>query len=224
MIPDEFTRRGWIVRIGGAAALSGIRVTGLGAAEGHPLPPGLYEPSLQHLAHSLKAATAPGPEPLSSRHFGKEDFALLATLVALILGEGPSDPTVFEIAAWIDRIVGRSEEVRTAARSLSPAHRRLAVDYYGEDTVRELESENPEAVCRDGIAALKRAGFQTLESTAQFAHLVHLENANDPFVIWMKRRTLDGFYTSRQGLQELDYKGNAFYAQSPGCEHENGGQ
>ncbi len=222
MTPDEFTRRGWILRLGGAAALSGIRGTGLEAAEHPQLPPGLYEPSLQHLAHSLKAAAAPSPEPRLPRYFGEEDSALLGSLVARILGEGSSDPTVLEIAGWIDMMVGRSEEIRTAARSLSPAHRRLAVDYYGEDTVRELESENPEAMCREGLAALKRAGFETLESTAQLAHLVNLENANDPFMIWMKRRTLDGFYTSRQGLQELDYKGNAFYAQSPGCDHENG--
>jgi hypothetical protein len=26
-----------------------------------------------------------------------------------------------------------------------------------------------------------------------------------------------GFYTSRLGLKELDYKGNAFYAESPSC-------
>ena len=224
MTPDEFTRRGWILRLGGAAALSGIRGTGLDAAEHPQLPPGLYEPSLQHLAHSLKAATAPSPEPRSLRYFGEEDSALLVSLVARILGEGSSDPTVLEIAGWIDMIVGRSEEVRTAARSLSPAHRRLAIEYYGEEAVRELESENPQAICREGLAALKRGGFEELDGKKQIELLMNLENSNDPFIAWVKRRALDGFYTSRQGLEELDYKGNAFYAQSPGCDHANGGQ
>lgn len=222
MTSGEFTRRGWILRLGGASVLGGVSATGLGAAEHSPLPPGLYEPSLQHLAHTLKTTIEPAPAPPSPHHFGLEDFSLVRTLVALMLGEEPSAPAVLEIAVWIDMIVGSSEAVRAAARSLSPAHRRLAVDYYGEDTVRELESESPEAICRDGLAALKRAGFEALDSTAQLAHLVNLEKADDPFLIWMKHRTLDGFYTSRQGLQELDYKGNAFYAQSPGCEHENG--
>jgi hypothetical protein len=27
-----------------------------------------------------------------------------------------------------------------------------------------------------------------------------------------------GYYTSAAGLEELDYKGNAYYADSPGCE------
>lgn len=222
MTADEFTRRGWILRLGGAAVITRISTPGLAAASPEKLPPGLYEPSLQHLAHSLKTATAPSPELPSSHHLGAEDFSILKTLVALILGEEASTPIVLEVAAWIDMMVGHAEEVRTAARALSPAHRRLAVDYYGEDTVRELESEAPETMCRDGLAGLKRAGFDTLKGTEQVAHLASLENANDPFIAWMKHRTLDGFYTSRQGLQELDYKGNAFYAQSPGCEHDSG--
>lgn len=217
---DVFSRRGWILRLGGAAVLRGIRATDLDGAESR-LPPGLYEPSLQHLAHSLKASSHSSAEVSSPRHFGPEDFALVQTLIARILGEEPSVPVVAEIAVWIDRMVAQSEEVRTAARSLSPAHRRLAVDYYGEDTVRELESERPEAICRDGLATLRQAGFETMEKRAQLAHLAGLEDASNPFISWMKRRTLDGFYTSQQGLQELDYKGNAFYAQSPGCDHGN---
>lgn len=222
MTPEELTRRGWILRLSGAAALSQFSAPGGAAAPPEKLPPGLYEPSLQHLAHSMKSASAAGPELLSPHYFGTEDFSLLKTLVGLILGEDASTPAVLEVAAWIDLIVGRSEEVRTAARSLSPAHRRLAVDYYGEEAVRELESENPRLICREGLAALTRSGFETIDGAAQLAHLVNLESANDPFLAWVKRRALDGYYTSRQGLGELDYKGNAFYAESPGCEHENG--
>ena len=221
---DELSRRGWILRVGGATVLSGITAADLGAAEHPQLPPGLYEPSLQHLAHSLKTAIEPAPGPALPRYFDTEDFALVRTLAALVLGEESATSTVVEIAVWIDMLVGRAEGVRMAARSLSPAHRRMAIDYYGEDTVHELEREDPQAICRDGLAALKRAGFGALDSSAQLAHLVRLENANDPFLVWMKHRVLDGFYTSRQGLEELDYKGNAFYAQSPGCDHGNTNQ
>jgi hypothetical protein len=224
MTPDELTRRGWILRLGGAAALSQFSAPDAAAAPPEKLPSGLYEPSLQHLAHSLNAATAPLPEVLLQHHFRTEDFSLLKTIVARVLGEEASMPTVLEVATWIDMIVGRCEEVRTAARSLSPAHRRLAIDYYGEEAVRELESENPQSLCREGLAALKRAGFEALDGKTQIGLLANLEDANDPFIAWVKHRTLEGFYTSRQGLEELDYKGNAFYAQSPGCDHENGGQ
>jgi hypothetical protein len=224
MTPNEFTRRGWLLQLGGAAALHGISATDLGAAERPPLPPGLYEPSLQHLAHSLKANIQPAAEPVSPRHFNPEDFSLVRTIIAIMLGEEPSAPTVLDIAVWIDMIVGRAQQVSSAARSLSPAHRRLAVDYYGEDVVSELESEDAEAICRNGLSALRQAGFEARDDKAQLSHLLNLENANDPFIAWMKHRTLDGFYTSRSGLEELDYKGNAFYAHSPGCDHENGSQ
>jgi len=221
MSPEELSRRGWILRVGGASVLRGISATDLHAAERPGLPPGLYEPSLQHLAHSLKTNIGPAPGPVPPRHFGPEDFSLVRAFVALMLGEETAAPTVLDIAVWIDMSVGRSKEVRAAARALSPAHRRLAVDYYGEEIVSELESEDVEAICRDGLAALRQAGFEALDGPAQMSHVAKLENANDLFLAWMKRRTLDGFYTSRRGLEELDYKGNAFYAQSPGCDHEN---
>jgi hypothetical protein len=220
MTHDEVTRRSWILRLGGATVLTGLSGA-LDAADKPPLPPGLYQPSRDHLAHSLKAGTEPMPDPLPQRYFASEDFSLIQELVGLMLGEEPAAPPVPEIAIWMDLIVGRSDSVRSAARSLTPAHRRLAVDFYGEDTMRELESEEPQAICRAGLAALKRTSFRNLSTDARMAQLVELENAGDPFTAWFKRRVLDGFYTSRQGLQELDYKGNAFWAESPGCGHEH---
>jgi hypothetical protein len=222
MTRDELTRRAWILRLGGATVLTGFSGSGLDAAEGAKLPPGLYQPSLDHLAHALKTVTAPMPEPPVPRYFSPEDFTLVQALVALMLGEEPLTPPIPEIARWIDLIVGRSDDVHAAARSLSPAHRRLAADFYGEEAVHELETEQPQAICRDGLAALKRAGFEKLDPAARLARLADLENASDPFIEWLKHRTLEGFYTSQEGLRELDYKGNAFYAESPGCDHQHG--
>jgi hypothetical protein len=33
----------------------------------------------------------------------------------------------------------------------------------------------------------------------------------------LKPECIRGFYTSRLGMKELDYTGNSFYGQSPGC-------
>ena len=59
MMRDEFTRRAWILRLGGATILTGFSGSGLdaqesGASESGKLPPGLYQPSLDHLAHAPK--------------------------------------------------------------------------------------------------------------------------------------------------------------------------
>jgi hypothetical protein len=224
MSQGDLSRRSWFLRLGGAAMLHEIGPARGVAAEGRPLPPGLYEPSLQHLAHSLNAASRPVTIESAPRYFGAGDFSIIQTLAARILGEEVSHPVIAEIAGWLDLIAGRAAETRAAALALPAAHRRLAVDYYGEEAVRELESEDPQAVCRDGLAALKQNGFAAMDPEAQIAHLAELERAKDRFLIWMKSRTLDGFYTSQQGLQELDYKGNAFYAESPGCDHEKPGQ
>src|SRR5438270_655404 len=43
------------------------------------------------------------------------------------------------------------------------------------------------------------------------------QNAGTQFFELMKREAIRGFYTSRAGLKELDYRGNAYYARSPGC-------
>ncbi|MFN7996360.1 MAG: hypothetical protein U0Q18_22300 [Bryobacteraceae bacterium] len=223
MSPDIVSRRGWILRVGGAAVLNGLTATEFGSAETVQLPPGLYQPSLQHLAHSLKASNPPA-EAGAARHFSADESSMVRTLVAIILGEPAPSAIVLDVANWLDLIVARSEAVRNAAQSLSPAHRRLAVDYYGENVVRELETEDPQKLCRDGLAALQSAGFERFDGAGRLQHLAKLEDRNDPFLVWLKRRTLDGFYSSRQGLEELDYKGNAFYADPPGCLHDAGHQ
>lgn len=219
MNPTELTRRVWILRLGGVAAVTGIRGSDLNAA-GSNLPPGLYEPSLHHLAHSLRAPAAAPSLPGAPGYFAAEDFQLIQELVALVLGEEPSTPPVPAITVWIDLIVGRSEGVCSAARALSPMHRQLAVDYYGAKAVRELETEEPWKICQNGLASLRRAGFSRLDLPARLAYLAGLERAGDAFTVWLKHRTLDGFYTSKEGLRELDYKGNSFYSESPGCEHD----
>jgi hypothetical protein len=217
---SELTRRDWLLRIGGTTVATGIGPTALDATDPAPLPPGLYEPSLDHLAHQFLAVTKPANFPPEPQYFSSEDFALVQSLAALILGEEPATPPVPEITAWIDLIVGRSAAVRAAALALSPTHRRLAADRTGEEAVRKLETDDPQATCKEGLTALKSEGFATLDKMAQLSLLETLEDADDPFVAWLKRQVLTGFYTSKEGLKELDYKGNSFYSISPGCDHQ----
>jgi hypothetical protein len=211
---NELTRRAWIVQLGATAVLPRVA-----PAEGNaPLPPGLYEPSVDHLMHAVQAGSARGDPPAAPGYFTASDYALVAALAALVLGDEPGKTPVPEIAAWLDLVVGQSAGVRAAALALSPAHRRIAVGHLGEADVRRLESEDPQALCREGLAALRRAGFEKLPKDAQLAHLGSLENAGDAFLAWFKRYVLIGFYTSREGLRELDYQGNSLYRISPGCD------
>jgi hypothetical protein len=204
--PDELTRRDWLLQVSSGMALSGLTSQDLSAANDAPLPPGLFEPSADHLAHVLKpmAAGESWPSPL---FFAVKEYQQLAGLVAMILGEDPGTPPVPEITAWIDLLVHDGAAVREAARSLSPAHRTLAIAYYGAEAVHELETFDAQQICRAGLARFGAESRVTLESSE-----------DDPFVAWLKRRVIEGFYTSQAGLRELDYKGNSFYSISPGCD------
>jgi hypothetical protein len=151
--------------------------------------------------------------------FSQSDFQLLSYLVALTLGESASYPPVPEISRWIDLIVAESPQVREAARALTPGQRRLAIDFYGEQAVNQLLDSDPVSLCRDGLQNLGGQSFLDLPPSEQTAQLEQLDAVNDPFFGWLKTRIIDGFYTSKEGLKELDYKGNSFYSESPGCDH-----
>lgn len=201
------TRR-WILELGGAAVLTGFSGADLSAAE--PLPPGLYGPSLNHLAHALKLAQGSfeyGPP----RFFAPRDIEVLRRTIATMLDWEPEQAPVAEIAAWIDLLLSEAPRIRAARRNLSPAHRAVAIAY----------GEQPEAHPEEAftLARFRDPSFLDAPRAQQIALLETWEAAGDPSVLWLKRRVIEGFYTSRQGLAELNYKGNAFYPESPGCGH-----
>jgi hypothetical protein len=243
---DELTRREWLLRLGEITALAGVAgmvpqlATTLAGAEAE-LPPGLYEPTPRHLMHALSAqgspAIPPGSEtdyvqprqgPYRPKFFSPDEFQVVTRLVEILLGK--ADPgALAETAEWVDLRFQTSAAVREAARRLDPLHRALAVAYFGEAGVAELETSDPQAIARAGLAALdKRAqelGQPFLElSASQRVELVREMSQEPPetsprrFYDLLRREAIHGYYTARAGLKELDYKGNAYYSQCPGCE------
>ena len=179
------TRREWLVSLGSAVVLSGVR----GApgqfrqelhAVGAPLPPGLYQPSLDHLSHALASEDRFLPIPLGAeteylrprsgpflpQSFAQEEFPVVRRLVEIILGEdlknssekpalGAPASIYDEVAEWIDLVVASAPGIRTLARSLPADQRVLAVAYFGsEEPMRNLETFEPERVCHEGLAWL----------------------------------------------------------------------
>lgn len=221
------TRRQWLLQLGGGVVLAGWSAADLDADE---LPPGVYGPSREHLGHALAGQpvavggeTEPAPPRAAAfqpAFFSGDGYQMIVQLTAVILGEPPETPVVHEIAEWIDLTVFEAAAVRAAARALSPAHRTVAIHYYGAAPVRRLEEFDARQVCRDGLAWLNSEshGRFTALSPGEQLSLV-ARNAANPFLAYLKERAIHGFYTSRVGLDELGYRGNAFYASPPGCEH-----
>jgi hypothetical protein len=88
-----------------------------------------------------------------------------------------------------------------------------------------------QAPFRDGLGWLDHAAgrsFTSLAAADQNALLERLaykakqrpeEKPGQQFFQLFRRYTVMGFYTTRIGLQSLDYPGLTFYATSPGCTH-----
>jgi hypothetical protein len=219
------TRRQWLMQVGGGAVLVGWSGIDLMAAE---LAPGVYGPSRDHLGHALAGhpmATGGETELVQVRtgtfqpaFFQPHQYRAIVQLVAVLLGETTDAAIVHEIAEWIDLTVHESAAVRAAARALSPPHRILAIHFYGAEAVRKLEEFDPQAVVREGLEwmnthPLKQAEFNEILAGTKTDHPVAR------FFAYIKQQVIHGFYTSRAGLDEIGYRGNAFYASPPGCEH-----
>ncbi len=235
------TRRRWLMQLGGGAVLAGWTGADLDAAE---LPPGVYEASREHLGHALAghpAALGSETELVELRgafqpvFFSRDEYQTMLLLTAMLLGEAPETPVVREIAEWIDLIVSDTAAVRAAALGLSPPDRTLAIHFYGAGAVRRLEEFDAQKIVRGGLAWLEAAsqrkhgrGFNSIGPAEGLAIVGSIadnradhgsQNHGTVFFTFLKERVIHGFYTSRAGLDELGYRGNAFYASPPGCEH-----
>ena len=246
---EGLTRREWLLRLGEFTALAGVAglappialSLGLTEQQAAALPPGLYDPSPKHLIHALSSralpAIPPGSEtdyvqprqgPYRPQFFSGDEFKVVTRVVEILLGKVDSG-ALAETAEWVDLRFHSAAGVREAARRLDPLHRTLAVAYYGEARVVELETSDPQAVARAGLAALQgraqKLGRPFLDLPAsQHTDLVR-EMSHQPeetplrrFYDLLRREAIHGYYTSQAGLKELDYQGNAYHTQCPGCE------
>jgi hypothetical protein len=252
---DDLTRRAWLLRLGGVTALAGVAglVPDLAAAmtltvQNTPagLPPGVFDPSAEHLTHVLAARDAPlvprGAEtdfavprrsPLQPVFFSQHELDVVTRLVGVLLGNVDAR-ALSETIAWLDLRLQSDAGIRRAARTLDPSHRALAVAYYGQARVVELETVDWQAIVRTGLNLVEqhsreRSGREFLElaGTAQIDLVREIsrtptESPLGRCYLFLRREAIRGYFTSQAGLRELDYKGNAFYGACPGCESKRG--
>ncbi len=241
----QITRRQWLLRLGETVALAGV--SGLVpesplrffSNEPPALPPGLYEPSADHLVRALSghhpAAPPPGSEtdyaqagaPQPLQFFSAEDFKTITSFISTLLGDVPAG-ALSEVARWVDLWCYSAQGVREAARNLEPLHRALAAAYFGETSVAEIEAADPASIVRQGIADLNRIcrddhgkTFTSLAAPEQQDVVRSISTRKDSslqkFFELIRNEAIRGYYTSAAGLKELDYKGNTYYPYCPGC-------
>ena len=186
----------------------------------------------------------PRTGPFVPQFFSPAEFAVVRRLVGLFLGEASAASpdmegrdTVEEIAEWIDLIVAEAPAVREAARRLTPEERAVAIHYSGAEAVEELEKADPQRDWREGLGWLAKdsqqrfgKAFLDLGQDQQIQLLANASQSREragegpPARLYavLKSQVIRGFYTSRRGLDELDYQGNTYHAECPGCaDHES---
>jgi len=248
---DDLSRRQWLLRLGEMVVLAGVSglVPECAAAllatredaSQTALPPGLYDASSEHLVHVLSKRgdwspplgseteyVQPNSLPFQPKFFSVEEFRILTRFVEILLGN--ADATgLSQATQWFDQWLYSAAGVRVAAQQLDPLHRLLAVAVNGEESVRDLETADPQSGARAGLAALRDLSLQAhgqeflqLTASQQIDLLTsfgteHPGNSLRQFFELTRAQAVRGYYTSAAGLKELDYKGNAYHGDGPGC-------
>jgi hypothetical protein len=242
------TRRQWLLVLGGSATVVGLSgvvpelTAALSGAGEQPLPPGLYYPSYDHLFHALGGHGSlgiipPGTETeyvratasvFRPQFFSDQEFKTVARIIQILLGKVDAN-AIAQAVQWFDLYLHSALGVREAALELDVLHRALAVAYYGETTVRELETVDLQEIVRSGLKALQndsveRYGrkFLLLDEKQQrdLISTITIASPNSSlqkFLDVVRTEAVRGYYTTAAGLKELDYKGNWYYGSCPGC-------
>jgi hypothetical protein len=75
-----------------------------------------------------------------------------------------------------------------------------------------------------GLRRLRDAGFLRQTAEQQIQQLKAMEADKDPFFSVLKDLTIDGYYSSKEGLvSELGYHGNTYVREFKGCTHPEHG-
>lgn len=195
----------------------------------HPIPPGCPVDFVR-----------PRSGPFQPQFFSADEYKVTHRLTALMLGESSAtsvgksqESIVDEVAEWIDLHTYSFAEVRAVAEKLTPEQVAVAQTYNGAPLLHGLRTTDPQKTYRAGLEWIaaeseRRHGnkFIELAENQQTALLDAIsddranretENDGTRFFTLLKDDIISGFYTSRTGLKELDYKGNRYYAESPGC-------
>jgi hypothetical protein len=172
----------------------------------------------------------PATGPFTPAFFSAPEFAVIHRVTELLLGH-PSAELNDEVARWIDLEASSAAGIRDAEAGMDPLYRALARAYFGPDGAKSRAANA--AALREGVAWLRTQAhtrysgdFASLPEEQQLALLHSIsdegpkraaDNSGTRFFAVLKAEAVKGYYTSRAGLKELDFKGNRYYARSPGC-------
>ncbi len=157
--------------------------------------------------HHLAVAALTDEKTVSAApfFFHKPQYATVTELASLII---PTDETPgareAKVNEYIDMIVGESDA----------ALKKICVD--GLDW---LDKTSRERFNKDFVDATTNQQTEILTEISQIKDPTPENQLQAKFFKTIKNMTIDGFYTSKIGIEELGYIGNAVLDEFPGCTH-----
>jgi hypothetical protein len=197
----ELTRRETLVQI--------LRAGGLGAAGSWMSRAWALDRHLHGSGEEKKSVPGQGDAmeagPYQPNFFSPEQYTVIRNLASMII---PTDETPgareARVEEWIDFILSQSDVPR------QEVCRRGMV--FLESLCRERHAKSFQALPETTQTEILQTISDEVPETAE-------NRAGVAFFRALKHDTIVGFYTSEIGLKELDYKGNTFYSECPGCDH-----
>jgi gluconate 2-dehydrogenase gamma chain len=190
-------------------------------------------PSRRELLQALTLASAASTFP----GFSRWSFAFAESSAAPVMVNPVYRPQVFSpgqyrtVEVLVELILPAVPATEAASPKPQPGAREAGVAEFIDFMV--FSDATLQTPFRDGLQWLDRAStpaadFVSLTAFQQNALLERLaykakqqesEKAGQQFFLLFRKYTVMGFYTTRAGLESLDYPGLTFYATSPGCTH-----
>jgi hypothetical protein len=151
----------------------------------------------------ISAAPAMANPVYRPQFFSPSQYRTVELLAELILPAVPPQPGAREagVAEFIDFMVFSDATLQTPFR----------------DGLEWLDRASAPAADFVSLTAVQQNAL--LERLAYKAKQQQSEKAGQQFFLLFRKYTVMGFYTTRVGLESLDYPGLTFYATSPGCTH-----
>jgi hypothetical protein len=176
---SEITRRDVVRRLGLALLASGT-IDRLAAQEVH------------HLAMAAQAGTGGAYAPKS---FTASEFKTLERLTDLIIPVENGRPGALAAgaAAWIDLISSENDKLKEIYRS----------------GVAWIDSVMKSRGAGDFVAATPAQQTELLDLIAYRRNQSPELAPGIEFFSWVRRMTVDAFYTSEIGIKDIDYRGNS---------------
>jgi gluconate 2-dehydrogenase gamma chain len=156
--------------------------------------------------HAMSTVAQPRPAAYRPQFFTPDEYALVDQLTGIIIPKDES-PGAREagVSEFIDFMAAHDPNIQQPFR----------------DGLRWLNEESRKT-SGSGFAKLPSDQQNRLLGTVAYRkHYIPRQETGQKFFALMRRYTVMGYYTSRIGLEELDFPGLRLYTASPACPHND---